>query len=528
MTTSEKESFVSTELISALQNPGLYDHPVESFEVLETHISWVILTGPYAYKIKKPVDFGFLDFSSLDRRKHFCAEELRLNSRLAPTLYLDVVPITGSAEQPQVNGAGEPFEYAIRMRQFDQSGLFDAMQEKEGLDAGMMRDLAQQVAAFHRELPAVADDKPLGTPEAVFAAMKENFEQIRPLLEDDSLLPQLEALESWTECTFERHQDTIASRRERGFVRECHGDLHLTNITRFEDQVTVFDCIEFNEPFRWIDTINDLAFLLMDLESRNEYALSADVLNVYLEYSGDFEGVQLLTMYKTYRALVRAKIALFMLGNPSLSDDEKQALHDRYRSYAALAESYSETPIPYLLATAGLSGSGKTVISSMLSTKLGLIRLRSDVERKRLHGLDPLASSRSGIGKDMYSEEANRKTYERLASLATQLLLGGNPVIIDSAALRQSERAAFDDVATNLGLPFALIDCKAPEETRKKWVRERNGDASEATEQLLEEQKKWVEPLTAEENTHTVHVHTDTDRVAESLADRIRAHFGHG
>ena len=230
-------------LILALQNPELYDHPVKDFQVIETHISQVILTGDYAYKIKKPMDFGFLNFSTLERRKHFCAEELRLNRRLAEALYLEVLPISGTPDQPILGGDGEAFEYAIKMRQFDQDQLFDRLQENGELAPELMTSLARQVAAFHERLSPVPDEKPLGTPEAVFAAMQENFDQIRPLIDDADLLRQLDNLQAWTESTFKRHRELIASRRANGMVRECHGDLHLANITRFEGDVTVFDCI---------------------------------------------------------------------------------------------------------------------------------------------------------------------------------------------------------------------------------------------------------------------------------------------
>nr|WP_284709418.1 bifunctional aminoglycoside phosphotransferase/ATP-binding protein [Marinobacter sediminum] len=513
-------------MILALQNPDLYDHPVEDFQVIETHISQVILTGDYAYKIKKPMDFGFLDFSTLERRKHFCEEELRLNRRLAAKLYLEVLPITGTPEHPVIGGSGEAFEYAIKMRQFGQDQLFDRQQEQHSLEPELLANLAQQVASFHEQLPPVADDKPLGTPEAVYAGMQENFDQIRPMIDDTGLLAQLENLEAWTQSTFERHRDLIAERRANGFVRECHGDLHLANITRFEGEVTVFDCIEFNEPFRWIDVINDLAFLLMDLESRREYRLANLVLNTYLEYRDDFAALPLLPLYKAYRALVRAKIALFTLGNPSLSENEKADLMQKYRDYAQLAEDYSSIPNPYLLATTGLSASGKTCISAAMAGELGLIRLRSDVERKRIHGLAPLDDSKSQTGGNLYTEEATEKTYRRLADLADNLLASGLPVIVDAASLKEKERSLFADVAEAKGLPFALLHCEAPEDLRREWIRARKGDASEATEALLDTQQSWFEPLTTEEKSHTIHLHTDQEHVAEAVADRIRQHFG--
>eukprot|EP00163_Fabomonas_tropica_P011539 TRINITY_DN2226_c0_g5_i1.p1 TRINITY_DN2226_c0_g5~~TRINITY_DN2226_c0_g5_i1.p1 ORF type:complete len:417 (+),score=65.08 TRINITY_DN2226_c0_g5_i1:546-1796(+) len=412
------------------------------------------------------------------------------------------------------------------MRQFGQEHLFDRLQESGDLAPELLTSLARQTAEFHENLPPVAEESALGTPESVYAPMQENFDQIRPLIDDKTLLAQLDNLEGWTQSTFERHRELIAKRRAEGKVRECHGDLHLANITCYDGEVTVFDCIEFNEPFRWIDVINDLAFLLMDLEFRNEGPLANLVLNTYMEYRDDFEALLLLPLYKTYRALVRAKIALFTMGNPALTEEEKNGLMQTYRDYAQLAEDYTAIPNHYLLATTGLSASGKTCVSASLAGELGLIRLRSDVERKRLHGLGPLDSSKSGIGTDLYSPEVNEQTYQRLAQLADQLLAGGLSVIVDAACLKEHERHMFDTIAENEGVPFALIHCEAPEELRREWVRKRKGDASEATEQLLDAQQSWFEPLTADESNHTIHLHTDEEHVAEAVADRIRQHLG--
>jgi aminoglycoside phosphotransferase family enzyme/gluconate kinase len=513
-------------LIKALQNADVYSHPVHEFQVIETHISQVILTGDYAYKIKKPMDFGFLDFSTLARRKHFCEEELRLNRRLADRLYLAVLPITGTPDNPVIGGEGNAFEYVIQMRQFDQDQLFNHRQEQRTLKPELLSSLARQVAGFHNALPPIAGDKPLGTPEAVYAAMQENFDQIRPMIEEQPLLDQLDNLEAWTQSTFERHRGLIAYRRDNGFVRECHGDLHLANITQFEDRVTVFDCIEFNEPFRWIDVINDLAFLLMDLESRQEHTLANLVLNTYLEYRDDFDALPLLPLYKAYRALVRGKIALFTRGNPSLNDEQKAGLMQQYQDYAQLAEDYSRIPNPYLLATVGLSASGKSCVSAAMAGELGLIRLRSDVERKRIHGLPPLAQSQSSTGDNLYTEAATEKTYHRLSTLAETLLASGLPVIIDAANLKEKERGLFASLAEAQGIPFALLHCDAPDELRRDWIRKRKGDASEATEALLDVQKGWFEALTIEEKTRTIHLLTDQEQVAEAVADRIRQHFG--
>ena len=304
---------MSQALIAALQDPSRYPHPVDGFRVIETHISWVILTGPYAYKIKKPVDFGFLDFTTLEARRHFCEQELRLNQRLAPDLYLEVLPVTGSADAPVLGGSGEPIEYVLRMREFPQAQLLAQVQARGELQDSHIDAMAEQIARFHRETPCVADDHPLNSPEAVVAPMRQNFEQIRPLLGDAQDLRQLDALEAWTEASIARLQPLRQARCRKGFIRECHGDRHLGNATLLDGRVVLFDCIEFNEPFRLIDIASDAAFLAMDLEDRGLRSQARRFLNGWLEHSGDYDALPLLNLYKAYRALVRAKVSLFRL-----------------------------------------------------------------------------------------------------------------------------------------------------------------------------------------------------------------------
>jgi len=519
---------VSSPLIRALQDASLYDHPVDGFSIHETHISQVILTGPFAYKIKKPLDFGFLDFSTLERRKRFCEEEIRLNRRLAPDLYLDVVAITGTPEAPQINGEGEPFEYAVRMRQFDQSQLFDHLNDAGRLNAAHIDEVGQVLAEFHASLPAAGSDNPFGTPESVFAPMAQNFEQIRPQLDDPTLQAQLEALEGWTQSTFERLEPLLVKRTEQGAIRECHGDLHLGNIALYEGRVTVFDCIEFNEAFRWIDTINDLAFLLMDLDARGLQPFSARVLNTYLERTGDFQALPLIPFYKAYRALVRAKIALLTLGDEALPQAEKAALMQRYRDYAQLAEDYTAIPNRFLLAMHGVSGSGKSRISLEVSQTLGMIRFRSDVERKRLFGLKPEQSSESAPGGGIYTADANRQTYQRLAELAGQALVAGFSVTADAAFLKREERRMLENVAEAQGVPFLLIHCEADPEVLRARVGKRAAagtDASEAGLDILERQFQWLEPLEDEERGHAIKVDTASSEPAGALAQRLRAHL---
>ena len=234
---------MSQALIAALQNPALYPHPVDGFQVIETHISWVLLTGPFAYKIKKPVNFGFLDFTSLEQRQHFCGEELRLNQRLTEGLYLEVLPVTGSESAPQLGGSGPAIEYVLKMRQFPQSQLLSAVQARGELTPAHIDALARQIASFHGRTPAVASEHPLCSPQAIVAPMRQNFEQIRPLLGDAADLRQLDALEAWTEANISRLEPLLATRAASGAIRECHGDLHLGNATLLDGEVVLFDCI---------------------------------------------------------------------------------------------------------------------------------------------------------------------------------------------------------------------------------------------------------------------------------------------
>ncbi len=512
-------------LIEALRDPAVYDHPVEEIRIVETHISWIILTGPYAYKIKKPLDLGFLDFRELEQRHHFCEEELRLNRRTAESIYLEVLPITGSTEAPVFGGEGSPFEYALRMRQFDPDQTLDRLCEKEQLTSSQMDELADLIADFHSAAAPFQSDEPLVDPENVRAPMLENFPQIRKHLTDRHQLIQLEHLEAWTTSTLDRLTPLLEQRAEQGHIRECHGDLHLGNIAWFENRITVFDCIEFNQGFRCIDTACDLAFLLMDLEQRGRAPFSFRILNRYLEHTGDYGALQLLPLYKAYRALIRAKISLL---SPAQTEQQQAEQMAQYQSYADLAERYTAIPQPWLIITTGFSASGKSHVSQQLAEALGMIRIRSDVERKRLFGLGPHDRSDSALDAGIYTPKATTQTYERLARLTREILGAGYPVIADSAALRRDERHQLAAVAEALAMPSMILSCEAPEATLRERIRERakrTGEASEATEPVLDRQLASAEPLDEEERQHSVHVRTDDPQAVPSLIRTIEQHF---
>ncbi|MDF0730858.1 AAA family ATPase [Pseudomonas entomophila] len=514
---------MSQALISALQNPALYPHPVEGFQLIETHISWVLLTGEYAYKIKKPMNFGFLDFTELGQRQHFCNEELRLNQRLTDGLYLDVLPITGSVEAPQLGGEGVAIEYALKMRQFPQGQMLNTLQANGELNAGHIDQMARQIAAFHLQAPRVPLDHPLGTPESVMAPVEQNFEQIRPFLSDKADLQQLDNLQAWARSSFERLQGLLKARKAEGFIRECHGDIHLGNATLIDGKVVIFDCIEFNEPFRFTDVYADTAFLAMDLEDRGLKCLARRFISQYLELTGDYQGLELLNFYKAYRALVRAKVALFSM--PAEADGVQRATTLRtYRNYANLAESYSAIPSRLLAITHGVSAVGKSHVAMRLVEALGAVRVRSDVERKRLFG-EQAAESAGQVQAGIYGNDASAATYQRLNELAGIILRAGLPVVLDATYLKRPQRQAAAEVASATGVPFLILDCQAPEAVIASWLEQRqaqNDDPSDATLEVIKAQQANRDPLDEQEQAHSKRVDTHEASSMDQLIEQIR------
>ncbi len=499
---------MSQQLIEALQNPALYDHPVTAFAVIETHISWVLLTGPYAYKIRKPVDLGFVDFSTLALRRQDCRDELRLNRRLAPELYVDLIAIGGCEQAPELQGGDQPIEYAVRMHQFEQNQLLLQRERNGTLSDTLLLPLAERLCQFHRDAPVASAESEYGTPPTLWQVIKQNFEQIRPRLRDEAMLEQLTTLQQAASDEFQRQRPLLITRRLAGQVRECHGDLHLGNIVWYQGRALPFDCIEFNPRYRWIDTLNDLAFLLMDLEFCGHPALAATLLNRYLEFSGDYAGLALLPLFKSYRAMVRAKVAL--LGAP-LGDHEAGALCQRYM---ALAAGYARPKTARLILMHGVSGSGKSGVAHTLCQQNDWIQLRSDRERKRLqtdHRSLPL-----------YGVSMNEKTYARLLSLSAVLLAAGYSVVVDATFNARQHRQAFLALAQDTGVRCNILDCQCSPAVLHARIMQREAqghDPSDATPAVAEQQLQTRDPLTGSELAHRIGIATDRDPMTKRLQE---------
>ncbi len=483
------ETAADLPLVQAMQHPSCYDHPVDQVELIETHISWVFLAGDFAYKVKKPVNFGFLDYSSLEKRRHFCAEELRLNRRFAPQLYLDLVAIGGPADNLRLNGQ-PPLEYAVKMKRFAQQDQLDRLLAAGQLRSQQMEAFAAYIAGLHQSAPVASPRQAYGSPLSISTPVEENFAQIRPLLSSEDT-QQLESLARWSQAEAEKLHDLFCQRKAAGFVRECHGDLHLANMAWVDDQPILFDGIEFNENLRWIDICSDIAFLVMDLDDRGQAKLGRRFLNGYLQETGDYQGLQLLRFYQVYRAMVRAKVTRLRLSQPSLSQTDRVQDRQLYQSYLDLASNYTGSRGKALLITHGLSGSGKTTFVRELASIYGAIHIQSDLERKRLHGLAADADSGSPIDAGIYSAEASGKTYQCLHDLAAGILEASYTVIVDATFLQNQQRNQFQQLAEKACLPFLILDFPLAETELRQRIQQRTtsgSDISEATLEVLDHQ----------------------------------------
>ena len=508
--------------VSLLLDAASYSHPVDRVELVETHVSWVFLAGDYAYKIKKPVHLPFLDFSTLAARRIFCEEELRLNRRTAPDIYLEVLPIAGPPDAPRIGGDGQVIEYALKMRRFSQDDLADRVVRRRELGPARVDALAAVIADFHARIPAAPVESTFGTPGQIADAALENFEELTTMVSDPAKRAVLEHLRAWTGRESARLKPIFEGRRRDGFVRECHGDLHLGNIFFDHDTPVLFDCIEFNPGFRWIDVISEVAFLVMDLREHGEEGAARRLLNAYLEISGDYQGLRVFDYYLVYRAMVRAKVAMIRLQQAGADGSSSGALEGEYAKYAGLAGRIACPDRPYVVLMHGLAGSGKSTVSRILVEQCGAIRVRSDVERKRLHGLSSRARTHAQPHDGIYAPDTTQRTYDRLKNLARDIVESGHGAIVDAAFLRRAARDEFVSFVRELGVPVMIVSCQAPHDELRRRVRTREAalnDASEAGITVLENQILTEEPLAPGEMAIAVNV--DAESRNEWLADRV-------
>lgn len=474
----------------------------------ETHVSRVLVAGQDAYKFKKAVRLPFLDDATLEARRFHCEEECRLNRRLAPDLYRGVVAVTGSPAHPVLGGRGEAIEYAVRMRAFEQQALWGVRAAQGLLDGGEIDRFAQVLARFHRDAaraPAGTDWGGIDTVAATFAATLDELSGLAGAAHA-GILSRLRQWEARERAALDQR---LRTRKAAGMIRECHGDLHCDNVLTVDGRVQAFDCIEFSDALRWIDVMDDLAFLWMDLACRGREDLAARLLNRYLEETGDYAGLAVMRYYSVHRALVRAKVMLLRAAQPGLAPAGREHCVREADVYLACADRCARRGRAVIMATHGCSGTGKTTFCRLAVEILGAVQVRSDVERKRLH-----ADAAPGV---LYGAAATRRTYARLGALAADIAAAGWPVVVDAACLAEAQRARFRALAAGLGIPFFLFDLRASPATMRARILSRRRDASDADIAVLEHQMMGQEALTAAEMAAVIAVDTEAGITAERV-----------
>jgi aminoglycoside phosphotransferase family enzyme/predicted kinase len=504
-------------LIKALLRPEAHEPPEPAVQLLETHISWILLAGERAYKIKKPVNLGFVDFSTPELRARCCAEELRLNRRLAPDLYLAVVPVHGPPAEARFHGDGPVIEMALMMRRFPQSALLPAALARAAVPAEAFIALAARLAAFHARAAVAGPADPWGEPEAVCRPALANLQVLEAAQLPTAVLdrPRLARLQCWTQAEAQRLAPLFRQRKAAGRVREGHGDLHLGNLALLNGRIEVFDCLEFSPELRWIDVISDLAFLAMDLEQRRLQEPAQQLLGHWLEASGDYDG----------RALVRAKVTALRLAQAALPATEAEDLRRSLGAYLHWADSRTRRRAGALVITHGVSGSGKSHWARRLAQRPGWLQLRSDVERKRRFGLwgepqDDLPPPDAAL---LYSPQVSNWLYrERLLACSEAALAAGFSVVVDATFLRRADRQLYRALAGRLDVRFAVLACACdePQARLRLESRRRQGqDPSDADDDVLTRQLAEIEPIDAEERQTMGPVVEASEEGLNELAD---------
>jgi len=486
-------------LIKSLLKADAYPESTHSVEMLQTHISWIFLTDSHAYKVKKPVDFGFLNFSTIDRRRFYCNEEVRLNRRLCPDTYEGVVELRETPDGAAFYGEGQVIDYAVRMKRLPAERMLDRLVKSNGIAAEDMRKVARVIADFHQAAPSSPAISEYGLLERIMLNWQENFEQMVPFEETTLSAEERELIRAWGSSFAEENAELFSRRVEEGFIRECDGDIHLENICLVDGKVCIFDCIEFSERFRCCDTAADVAFLLMDLDFHGRPDLAGEVIAAYLERSGDTGMAPLLDFYKIYRAFIRGKVESLRMSDSGIDQQERERAGAKAVRYFRLARGYIERRKLHktLFITCGVMGSGKSTLAGQISFELGIASFNSDPVRKRLAGIAPDTHVSDAFAEGLYGLKASEATYAELLRLAEMELAAGRSVIVDASFMRRDDRSRFAALAKRQSAAFSIlhVSCSDPENRRRLTERSASGrSVSDGRLELLDKQQQEFEP----------------------------------
>ena len=513
--------------IQSLLQPAAYPDPAADVRLIQTHVSWIFLAGNYAYKIKKPVNFGFLDFSTLDRRRFYCQEELRLNRHLCPEIYLDVIKVRETPDGAAFHGEGPTLDYAVKMLRLPAERMADRLLTDGELTEADVQRIAATVAAFHHQALTGGEIDRYGSLETIRSNWEENFRQAEEFTGITITSRELALIREWTEEFMTANSELFSRRVADGFIRECDGDLHLENIC-LTKRVCIFDCIEFNSRFRYSDTAADIAFLLMDLEFHGRRDLARIFLEEYIAASKDPGVSDLVDFYSVYRAFVRGKVESFRLKDSGIPAAEKEAAKEKAMSYFRLARGYvlRGRLAPALVVICGLSGSGKSTLAGVLAKELGLELLSSDRIRKELAKIPLQRHALDEYGSGLYAPAASEATYRELTARADRALAAGQGVIVDATCQKRRVRESLQVVAARHGVPRYLFVAEAPEEVIRSRLaeRERQGtDISDGRWEIYLRQKEAFKPILADEGEALV---VDSSAPVHATVDAILSAMG--
>ncbi|MDP6452844.1 MAG: AAA family ATPase [SAR202 cluster bacterium] len=487
-------------LVSALTLPEAYPHDASSIRLVETHVSWIFFAGDYVYKVKKPVDFGFLDFTSMDKRRMFCRREVELNSHLSPDVYLGVVEIHLLDGAYSIEGQGEVVEHAVKMRRLPDDRVLNELLARNKVSVEDIRQVAARIAEFHRDAPAVPETRCTAQSSALEHRVEENFQQTERFVGRYLSRDEYDDIVAYSRAFLKVNKPFLEARAHDGRIREGHGDLHAANIF-IDDGVQIIDAIEFNDRFRILDVTEDVAFLAMDLDCHERIDLSRALIDAYVEISEDPDILSLLNFFKCYRAYVRAKVNLLRLDDPQISGRERSQALITANTYFHLAHSYIQVmPVPTMTLVGGLMGTGKTTLSAELARRWDLKHISSDVTRKRLAG-EPLTEHKNEpYGQGLYSEASSAATYSAMLREASETMSQGCSVILDASFLRQSDREQAFDVGREAGAAVWFVECVASEDVAIRRLALRASDdqaVSDGRLELMAQQKSDWESTSA-------------------------------
>jgi len=486
-------------IVTALQNPEIYPEQPRKVELVQTHVSAIFLTGEHVYKVKKPVDFGFLDFTTLEKRKYYCHQEVELNRRLCPEVYLGVVEIRSRKGQIFLGeGEGEIIEYAVLMKQLPQDCMMDRQLARGGITSALLRKIAAKVALFHANAATNTEISSYGGIETIRKNVEENFTQTEKYVSLSLSSATFQDIRENNRLFMQAKLPLLQKRISSGKIRDCHGDLHLQHVC-LTDEILIFDCIEFNQRFRYSDVAADIAFLLMDLDFHGYPLLSAELAASYLDMSRDWPLFLLLNFYKSYRAYVRGKVISFRLDDTGISAEEKDSALQEARRYFRLAQHYAKKLTrPALFITSGLIGTGKSTVARALSGALDLKWLSSDIIRKELAHLSPQEKRFEKFHQGIYSPDFSRKTYQTILDRAKAHLAFGSSVVIDASFKKNMDRKEAWSLARQMDADFLLIECQCSEEEIRKRLARRASDEKQSSDgrwEIFAEQKSDFEKV---------------------------------